>query len=744
MPAWATIQAPLLNWGNWLYAGVAMIIALYAIRLTSWTAMKDFREACRQDKEANITSPSCEKVLNRAIVPPPLLSLGRTKRLRSRDLLSGSGPALNESQSSISSVTQSDGIMVKEVILLESMLALLVVSAGIRFFYGAVRLSKRYPKKTELLPKSRSSSEANVEVATSRDTAPPTSGNASTITRRKNVAHSKSVDYRDLVEAAQIGDNETIVAMLKEGWDINHLSRTSPGNALAAAVKFHHPDTVSLLLEYGADPNLIMSNGSPLIHHLISMTPNVAGIDQLYEAGANIECRDASGDTLLHAAAKNGRTSLAEWLLDHGAAINAQNKMGSTALHIGVVQGPIDLVQLLIERNGDVFKTNGNGQTTLEIATQADNVEILRMVFRAHLARLTSPPDQPARPPFVSKELEAGLSSTLLHVAAECDNTKALALLLKKGADINTLGRSGTTPLIHACQKKASGSVEFLARKGAALDATSAQGFAALHVTAQTANVGLTWSLLSEGADVNVVDSNFRTPLHLAAMSLDPTSKNTTVVKLLISHGADVHHRDSNGAIALHHIGWTSCALSNHYNAMNSSSHLFDLQGDLTEVLDSLFDAGSNVDASDRSGKTPLHYAASHSYPLTIQLLKRRANPLAIDNDRNTPLHIALDTLEREAFGDTGNYEGLRPRQQCHNSIKELVEHGARIDLCNKLGENALDVYFRIRDRESPLNPMGWASFSAIEREHAKTLTPSQLLDRDALAQRKKEVPTWI
>ena len=65
------------------------------------------------------------------------------------------------------------------------------------------------------------------------------------------------------------------------------------------------------------------------------------------------------------------------------------------------------------------------------------------------------------------------------------------------------------------------------------------------------------------------------------------------------------------------------------------------LRGDLAEV-ERLLKAGADVNAKDKDGVTPLHWAATNPTPAVLEvLLKAGADVNAEDNDGRTPLHAA-------------------------------------------------------------------------------------------------------
>ena len=81
-----------------------------------------------------------------------------------------------------------------------------------------------------------------------------------------------------------------------------------------------------LFLEHGANPNTLRGK-EPLI---FSAWGNVDSVREMLDHGADINLRDANGDTPLLFYLWNGRWAAALLLLQRGADINAQNISGAT------------------------------------------------------------------------------------------------------------------------------------------------------------------------------------------------------------------------------------------------------------------------------------------------------------------------------------------------------------------------------------------------------------------------------
>ncbi|KAI4593969.1 hypothetical protein KJ359_008757 [Pestalotiopsis sp. 9143b] len=152
-----------------------------------------------------------------------------------------------------------------------------------------------------------------------------------------------------------------------------------------------------MLVEHGADPALKMSNGRNALHALASSFANTAD-DQCAEdaliglflsRGVLVDDADNSGDTALHAAARDCRRPAAvRTLLRHGATPEVTNKAGDTPLHIAasmttafraegldfkqVAEMQDEVMQLLVEAasshgGSPMERRNASGKTPLEI-----------------------------------------------------------------------------------------------------------------------------------------------------------------------------------------------------------------------------------------------------------------------------------------------------------------------------------------------------------------------------------------
>jgi ankyrin repeat protein len=104
---------------------------------------------------------------------------------------------------------------------------------------------------------------------------------------------------------------------------------------------------LELLLDYGADVNAADRWGWSLLHYTV--WPSNADMTKvLLEKGANPNIVERTqGRTPLHYAAQRGEKTQAEMLLDHGANVNAKDWYGKTPLTLAKENGHTDIVELL-------------------------------------------------------------------------------------------------------------------------------------------------------------------------------------------------------------------------------------------------------------------------------------------------------------------------------------------------------------------------------------------------------------
>jgi ankyrin repeat protein len=260
--------------------------------------------------------------------------------------------------------------------------------------------------------------------------------------------------------------------------------------------------------------------------------PNLAICQYLVENGADVNTRDNTGSTPLHANVDNLR--ICQFLVENGADINARNNFGATPLQYAVQYTDNPVCQYLVEKGADVNAGDNDGMTPLHNA--AFSLEVSQYLVE-------NGADINARD---------NTGSTPLHSAAQfLDYPEVCQYLVKKGADINVKNNKGYTPLHFAVLYSDIPKVrQYLVNNGADVNVKDNEGYTPLHFAVRNNYIPEDCQCLVKiGADVNAGDNNGKTPLHLAVTE----NQNPKIYQYLVNNGADVNVKDNDGYTPLHY-----------------------------------------------------------------------------------------------------------------------------------------------------------------------------------------------
>ena len=216
--------------------------------------------------------------------------------------------------------------------------------------------------------------------------------------------------------------------------------------------------------------------------------------------------------TPLHAALKGKHAGITQLLLGHCIDVDIRGSQDRTPLHLAAYHGSLGVTRTLVERNADINARDSFGDTPLH-----------RTMSKWHLNSETT---QDCRLDVVKFLLEHGADpdaknddhSTPLHRASYYGSAKGAQLMLEHGANTHAQNGEGQTPL-HRTFDRLDDAYDSL---GMFLDTMRC--------------------LLVQGADVDALDGDHATPLHMASRY-----GCTKGAQLLLERGASVHLQDKEG-----------------------------------------------------------------------------------------------------------------------------------------------------------------------------------------------------
>lgn len=443
--------------------------------------------------------------------------------------------------------------------------------------------------------------------------------------------------------------------------------------------------------------------------------------------GVCANAKHTNGDAPIHLAAKLGDEEILKLLLAHGAEINALDTEGRTPILLAVRRGQVPVVQALLAAGADLthrrYDFEGTEFNILDEASAKGRAGVVKAIIEkigsgGDVSSLGSSGDLSSlatralyqacvynEPDVIDVLVDAGADIedqsfdgiSALHVAAQDGHVEATLALLRHGADKNKKDAEGSTPLQHAADpgigKPGSGHLavmKILIERGADVYASDTPGgMNTLHAAACANNVGAIDFLVASGVSVDTQTEWGWTPLHEASRC-----GNSEAIVALLGHGAETDKADDEGKTPLH-VAVQFCRvlavnlllaaganISVRYGEMTLSALDVACEQGPVAILKALIQHGSLEIAPDRTGFSPLHYAAGDNQGENVDVLAEAGSNVNAQTETGwTPLHCAA-------------------RPCCSNSVLALLKHGADVNAQSEDGESPLHVIVRRAGKE--------------------------------------------
>ena len=452
---------------------------------------------------------------------------------------------------------------------------------------------------------------------------------------------------------------DVIQTLLSGNSDV-HIRNMDGKTPLYIAVEEKRTNLIPVLITYGSE--VFAANNSGVTPFDLSIRDS--SIFRLLVMPETVIQRDSAGNTMLHAAVQNnGNPQHIGLILDNRAHVEARNRVGDTALHISVRMNQKENSEFLISRGANIYTANAAGESPLYHALTApvirewiiNSTTIIsrdglgnNMLHYATQWKLNN-----AIPVVIQKGVpvdeQNATGETPLFFAVKNDSPSTIRILLNNKANLNARDKQGNNLLHTAVRWNAKDSSSLLISSGIDMNAHALNGSTPLHDSITLGMSDIETILIKEGANLEVRDMDGNTPFMEAVRSGQMPS-----IDKLAFNGADTSTRNNRGDTPLHiAVSLERYDLVNKLLTLGASIHARNannrtplrLSMNVTPRMVSILLNSNRINFPDDLGNSALHIALQESAPVDIitTLINQGSRINAIDNNGHTPLRLAVD-----------------------------------------------------------------------------------------------------
>ncbi|RZB49894.1 SH3 and multiple ankyrin repeat domains protein 3, partial [Asbolus verrucosus] len=172
---------------------------------------------------------------------------------------------------------------------------------------------------------------------------------------------------------------KVLIALVNGGALLDY--RTKDGStAIHRSVEHKSLEAMKTLLELGASPNYKDGKGLTPLYLTVTHSVDPQFTETLLHDHATTGAQDLQGWQEVHQACKTGLLQHLEHLLFYGADMNARNASGNTPLHVCAVNSQESCARQLLFRGADRQALNYANQTPCQVAVIAGNMELAEII----------------------------------------------------------------------------------------------------------------------------------------------------------------------------------------------------------------------------------------------------------------------------------------------------------------------------------------------------------------------------
>jgi ankyrin repeat protein len=267
-----------------------------------------------------------------------------------------------------------------------------------------------------------------------------------------------------LMYAAWVGSPEAMKLLLDRGADPN-LINSSGSTALMMAVT--EISKVRMLVERGADVNKATPRGRTALLLAAMSEPSADIVRLLIGAGADVKAVDAFDTTFLNAAAFGNDAGTVRQALDAGVEVDKVDFQGFTPLINASSNGNLESVRMLLAKGANVNVVSGDGAFQKVKAGTIALAKFTPLISAAPFAPFEVVKTLLDAGAKVNAQDIRGMTPLMLAVATDRQNAETIRALIAKGADVNIKSLAGETALDWARKIGSAPVTDVLAKSGA-------------------------------------------------------------------------------------------------------------------------------------------------------------------------------------------------------------------------------------------------------------------------------------